>query len=330
MAQNNRQETGRQGASIYDVAEEANVSIVTVSRVFNDYPHVTERMRQRVFSAARTVGYTPRIVSKRNAIAVIVGHLDQLNAGDYKTDLIIHTVQAAARKEFLVEFIPFDSVDLATQHHVDGIIEIGLTGDEARSITDLPPVPVVLTNKESTRKKWHAVCSDHQDEAAMATELLVENGHTHIALVLDELTGWGPENRQEGFRAVIAERLGVHADPKTYSADKLQPADIARRILDDGCTAAMLFSDNAGMAVFDALVNDLGIRIPEDISIIGLENPSVSQFMHPRLTTIRQPLEEIAEAAVSHVVAKAQHKTSSSAKLFKSHLIRRDSVKKLS
>ena len=62
-----------EGVSIYAVAEKAGVSIVTVSRVFNDYPHVSQRMRHRVFAAARDVGYTPRLVSKPKVMAVIVG-----------------------------------------------------------------------------------------------------------------------------------------------------------------------------------------------------------------------------------------------------------------
>ena len=96
------------GASIYEVARRANVSIVTVSRVFNDYPHVSRRMRARVFEAARAAGYTPRLVSKPNVLAAIVGHLDNLSAGDYKTRLLLYIVQAAARVGYLVEFIPAD------------------------------------------------------------------------------------------------------------------------------------------------------------------------------------------------------------------------------
>ena len=60
-----------EGASIYDVAKEAKVSVVTVSRVFNDYPHVSQRMRQRVFAAARAAGYTPRLVTKPRVIAAM-------------------------------------------------------------------------------------------------------------------------------------------------------------------------------------------------------------------------------------------------------------------
>ena len=143
------------GASIYDVAEQAEVSIVTVSRVFNDYPHVSDRMRNRVFTAARRVGYTPRLVSKRNVIAAILGHLDHLSAGDYKTRLLLYIVRVAAKAGYLVEFIPYDSVDLATKHLVNGMVEVGLTVDEVAKLVSLPKVPKVATNKEMASDDWN-------------------------------------------------------------------------------------------------------------------------------------------------------------------------------
>ncbi|HBA83406.1 MAG TPA: hypothetical protein DCZ95_04855 [Verrucomicrobia bacterium] len=315
--------------SIYDVVKHSGVSIVTVSRAFNDYPHVSQRMRDRVLQAAREVGYKPRVVSKRRVIAVIIGHLDILRAGDYKTRLISHIVQAASKEGFLVEFIPYDAIDLATQHHVDGIIEVGLTGSEIDKLKDLPRVPTLLTNNQSPRKSWAAICSDHYQESRMATEHLIERGHRRIALILDELEGWGPGQRQQGFRDVMTGDKAFH--PVVLSAEENTPLDMAQKMLEEGCSAGILLSDNAGLAIYDALVNELELHIPEDFSMIGIENDAVSRFLHPRQTTIEQPLAKLAEACVGYIAGKALYRRQVKAPSpIPSRLIVRNSVKTIS
>jgi DNA-binding LacI/PurR family transcriptional regulator len=314
-----------EGSRIYEVAERAGVSIVTVSRVFNNYPHVSDQMRKRVFSAARDVGYAPRLVSKRPVIAVILGHLDHLSAGDYKTRLILHMVRAAAKQEYLVEFIPYDSIFLATQHHVDGIIEVGLTRDEMNSARNLPNVPTVLTNKDRLRDEWCAVCSDHYQEAQLATRHLIDKGHRRIALVLDEFDGWGPEQRRAGYETTLASEA-ESADPLVLSAAEQSPEAIATAMRDAGCTAGVLLTDNAGMAIFDAVVNELKMRVPDDFSVVAMENEAVSRFIAPRLTTIEQPLAEIAEGAVEYIIDRIQGETHPAPKIYRSRLVERDSV----
>ncbi|MFH0878596.1 MAG: LacI family DNA-binding transcriptional regulator [Lentisphaerota bacterium] len=315
--------------SIYDVVKHSGVSIVTVSRVFNDYPHVSRKMREHVFEAAREIGYRPRVVSKRHVIAVILGHLDHLVAGDYKSRLISHIIQAAAREDFLVEFIPQDAMDLATQHHVDGVIEIGLKGSELPALKTLPRVPIILTNAESSRKGWTAVCSDHALEGRLATEHLLSMGHRKIALLLDELDGWGPEQRCAGYAKALQKRGAKDFKGLVLSADDHTPLHAARLIIESGCTAGILLSDNAGMAVFDAMVNELGIQIPKDFSIVGLENENLSRFIKPRLTTIEQPLAQIARQSVAYIVNKLNRRPALEPSLLESKLIQRESVRDL-
>ncbi|HEY8239899.1 MAG TPA: LacI family DNA-binding transcriptional regulator [Kiritimatiellia bacterium] len=318
------------GASIYDVAEQADVSIVTVSRVFNDYPHVSERMRERVFTAARRVGYTPRLVSKRNVLAAIVGHLDHLSAGDYKTRLLLHIVRVAAKNGYLVEFIPYDSVELATKHLVNGMVEVGLTGDEVARLTNLPKVPKVAINKQPADPDWNSVSSDHRRETQLAVEHLGSKGHRRIALVLDEPQGWGVERRRLGYEEALA-KLGDHSfSPLVFCSSDTSSEQIARRIRDARCTACVNLTDNYGFAVIDAFTNGLGMRVPDDISMVSLENESVSPFLHPRLTTIAQPLETIAETAVSGIIEQLRGRKKRFSQIVESRLIDRDSVRAIS
>ena len=316
------------GASIYDVAKRADVSIVTVSRVFNDYPHVSSRMRNRVFSAARAVGYTPRLVSKPHVLAAIVGHLDYLSAGDYKTRLLLYIVQAAARVGYLVEFIPADSIELATKHLVDGMIEVGLTEEEMLGLANLPQVPIVVINKKP-RPEWSFVTSDHFDEGRLATKHLVDRGHRRIALILDDARGWGVEQRRKGYES--AAHAGIKGfKPLVFCTADTPPEKIARLMAEANCTACVNFTDNFGFAVLDSCLHDLHLRIPEDLSVVCLENKAISPYYNPKLTTIEQPLQMIAEGAVNGILDLLGNSERRFERTFTGRLIERASVRTLS
>jgi len=316
------------GTSIHCVAEKAGVSVVTVSRVFNDYPHVSERMRKRVLKAARECGYNPRVVAPPRVLAALVGHLDIAGAGDYKTRLFLHIVQAAAKANYLVDFIPFSASELATKNLVNGIIEIGLTPADLEQIGALPDIPTVAINNASVDASWYIVGSDHCAEAVLATRHLLDRGHTRIACVLDELEGWAAESRARGYRETLAS-TGSKAAPLVLGADTLSPTEIAETLRDQGCTACLNLTDNYGLAVLDSLTTGLGMSIPGDISVICLENRSVSPFYRPRLTTIAQPLELIAQSAVETIIGVLDGKDATRSRLFESELIERDSVRTL-
>jgi LacI family transcriptional regulator len=319
----------KMGQTIHHVARDAGVSIVTVSRVFNDYPHVSEKMRKRVLHAARQIGYRPRFVTKPRVIAVIVGHLDILSAGDYKTRLMLHIVRAAAQYGHLVEFIPHDTIDLATKRLVDGVIEVGLTPQELPQLDQLPPVPVVLVNKPSSRPTWSSVSADHYLEGQLATRHLLKAGHKRIALVLDEVVGWGVEQRIAGYRDTLRGHVEPDFEPVVLSSDTMSSLEIARHIIAQKCTACVNLTDNYGFAVLDSLTNELGLRIPNDISVVCLENEAISQFTTPRLTTIAQPLREIAETVVQAIVWRTDDTKPGLTRTFKSYLVERDSVRRL-
>lgn len=315
-------------ASIYEVAKKAGVSVVTVSRAFNDYPHVSERMRLRVFEAARKVGYNPRVVTKRSVLAIIVGHLDHISAGDYKTRLIQYLIRAAADAQYLVEFIPYSSADLATKNLVDGVIEVGLTEAEMEALAHLPNVPVTVINKPAKNHSWKMVASDHREEGYLAAEYLLARGHRRIALILDELEGWGVENKRKGFEAALKSARGA-ARAMVFSARDQDPLSIARAVRDAGCTGCLNFSDNAGMAVLDSLINRLGLKIPDDMSVICLENEAISPFFNPPLTTIAQPLGEIAASVIAGIRDEMAGRNVPTERVFHSRLIQRGSVRSL-
>lgn len=324
-----RRRSGRSsGASIYEVARKAGVSIVTVSRVFNDYPHVSATMRQHVLQAARLVGYQPRLVSKRNLIGVLVGRLEDLAAGEQTSRLVLALMRAAAARGYLLEFIPARSAERATQHLADGLIALGLLGDELAALPNLPPVPRVAVNNQRVDENWSVVSLDPFAEVQMAVQHLVENGHRRLALVRTSSNSWYEQQREAGFNAALAD-AGLDGHHVVTCPYKHPTADLALKVRNTGCTGCICLCHHGGLPVLDGLQNELGIRIPQDMSLITLENNRVSSYLKPRLTTIAQPLDQLAEAALDGLLSPARARRQRFISVLKSELIKRDSVRRL-
>jgi len=189
----------------------------------------------------------------------------------------------------------------------------------------------VAINKDQVLDGWSTVSSDHKHETQLATNYLLDNGHRKIALVLDELVGTGVERRMAGFEETLHSRIKDGGEAKVFTASGQAPTTIAKNIIDHGYTACINLSDNYGLALVDSFINELHINIPNDLSMICLENEAVSAFSTPRMTTIDQPLSAVADCAVNGVV---EHIGATDARrwdrVFKSRLIERDSVKRLS
>ena len=317
------------GFSIYEVARQAAVSVVTVSRVFNDYPHVSKAMRARVLEAARLVGYQPRLVSKRNLLAVVVGGLDHLAAGDQTSQLMLGLVRAAAARGYLVEFMPAEALQRATQNLVDGLLVVGLSSREVEDLRDLPPVPRLILNNQGPEEGWSAACIDPASEVEPALRHFLAYGHRNISLVMDASTGWQAQQREQTFIRLLSE-AGLDNQAVIMSSLRQDPYELARLVQATDCTACLCLCSGYGLPVLDGLQNELNLRVPEDISLIATEHGRISTHLNPRLTTVEQPLEALAEAAVEEVVARIRDPArKEKAITLKSRLISRDSVHRL-
>jgi DNA-binding LacI/PurR family transcriptional regulator len=322
-----RRRSARSSAvNIYQVARQAKVSIVTVSRVFNDYPHVSRAMREHVLEAARQVGYQPRLVTKRNLIGVLVGKLEDLAAGEQTSRLVLALMRAAASRGYLLEFFPATSAERATQHLADGLIALGLSSVELAGLRSLPSVPRVALNNLGVDESWSAVSVDPADEVQMAVRHLAEQGHTKITLVHSNSRTWQEQQREEGFNAAL-HACGLDGHHIVLCPYQLPTAELARKIMATHCTGCVCLCHHGGLPVLDGMQNELGIRVPDDLSLITLENKRVSAYLKPRLTTIEQPLDQLAEATLDGLLQSPQTGNQRFVNVLKSKLIKRDSVR---
>ncbi|MEL6958403.1 MAG: LacI family DNA-binding transcriptional regulator [Pseudomonadota bacterium] len=296
------------------VAERAGVSQSAVSRVFSGAsasPATVEKVKR----AAEELGYRPNVLAramitgKSRIIGLVVAYLDNqfyplalerlsnaLQAKGYH--ILIFTVPNAGQN---VDAVVNDLLD----HQVDGIIAASVSMSSALAETcQAKGIPVVLFNRGQPGAALSAVTSANVHGARRATRALIDAGHTRIA----HIAGWQGSltgrDRQQGFEeAMKAANLVPFA-----TVDGLYDREVAAACATQLMTgthrpdAIFVGNDHMAFAVIDA-IRALGLRIPDDVSIIGYDDVPLAAWAAYDLTTVRQPVNRMVEATVSTLLA---------------------------
>jgi LacI family transcriptional regulator len=297
--------------TIVEVAEKAGVSLGTVSRVINNDVHVSPETRQRVLAVTRELGYVANRQArslaggKTHTVGVIVPDLgtgyigeiirgidSELNISGF--DLILYTTHRTASKEA-------NYVANLAEGMVDGLLLV-----LPRSPTDYVSTlmqrnfPFVLIDHQGTGKDCPAVGATNWQGAYNATEYLIKLGHQRIGFITGSMDLGCASDRLEGYRAALRTHH-VNADAElVHEGDFVQKDGYtgATALLDLGTPPTAIFASNDAMAMgaMDA-VRVRGLRVPDDISILGFDNIPQSAMVYPPLTTVQQPLEQMGRVA---------------------------------
>ncbi|MFC8598014.1 LacI family DNA-binding transcriptional regulator [Isoptericola sp. NPDC057191] len=296
-----------------DVARIAGVSAQTVSRVLSDHPHVNAATRAKVLAAVEESGYRRNrlaraLVTGRSRTLGVVTH----ETDHYSTSAILLGAQTAARAGgYFVSTATTPSLSAsALAHAVSRLLDQGVDGllvavpvREDVSLGDLTRgLPtVVLDGMRSAATEVVAV--DQVEAGRLATEHLLELGHEtvwHIA---------GPESwndataRTAGWRRAL-EAAGrtvppvLHGDWSPESGHR--NGELVGRMPE--VTALFVASDEMAFGAVRALV-ELGRRVPEDVSVVGMDDIALAAYASPPLTTVRQPFHDVGGRAVEHLLA---------------------------
>lgn len=317
--------------TIRDVAARAGVSHQTVSRVINAHERVNPETRQKVEAAILELGYQP------NALAVDMarGHSRILaclspNLTDFTFASLIEGAEAEARRlgYFLLAASAPDGDAFATlveqllvSRRAEALLVINPYADE-RHLYLPPDVPVVFLGARPRQEKVDSVSLDELKAGAGAALHLASLGHQRVGMITGPLVEDCSQDRQSGFRAGV--RHATHP-MSVVSAEGDWTAtsgyDITQRWLAEGNPLTAIFAQNDRMAVGAVrAVRDAGLRVPEDISVIGFDDIPLASYFDPPLTTMRQDIElsgreaarllvrrlEQPEAPVEHRILEAQ------------------------
>lgn len=295
--------------SMRDVAQLAGVSAQTVSRVLSDHPNVQPATRQSVKEAARSLGYrrnaTARalVTGRSNMIGVIT-----LSTSSYsRMTLIVGIEREAAARGYSVTFVSITNLSARSLEEglsrlvaqgVDGIITaIPLQDSTAEVDNLLQEVPSVAIDSPLPAGE-QAVTFDQAQAARLAVEHLIACGHTNIWHVAGPKDWIESETRIAGWRDAL-EAANLPVPPELFGDWSAESGYRSGLILGrmPEVTAVFVASDEMAFGLI-AAVKELGRRVPEDISVVGIDDIELAQYCAPPLTTVRQPLEEIGRQAV--------------------------------
>ena len=331
-------------ATIKDVAKEAGVSIATTSRVINNAPHTSEKAIVAVKKAMETLGYRPNsnaraLVSKTsNTIGVLVNDVSAPFFGSMVK--AIDTVANEQGKQVLIGNGYHDAtkekhaIDLLINSRCESLVvhSKGLSNEVLIKLADEVP-GMVLINRFIPEIASRCIALDNYKGSYLATEHLIRQGHQHIGYICsshdiddahDRKTGYLQALEDNGIN--VKEEYIEYGEPDEEGGEQAVINLIAKNT---PITAIATYNDYMAAGCM-ALLQENGIRIPEDMSVIGFDDGHIARYIYPRLTTIRYPIQIMANQAVNLSLKlasrDAEEEEQKEHKLFIPILVRRSSV----
>ncbi|WP_291044969.1 LacI family DNA-binding transcriptional regulator, partial [Herbiconiux sp.] len=295
-------------ASVFDVAKLAGVSHQTVSRVLNDHPSLRPTTRQRVLDAMRELDYRPNLAARAlvTSRSRIVGILSTAG-GEYGPSSSIAAVETAARSRgYSVSIANADgldqaSIDEALNHLValaaEGIVVIAPQPKVLDTLAKLTfSVPYVTVQTLGTTDESETAL-DQLHAARLATAHLAELGHKRIGHLAGPQDWIDASSRLAGFQQELAARGLTDAPVVTgdWSAESGYRQGAA--LLAQGVTAVFSANDQMALGLLHA-AHDAGLRVPDDLSVVGFDDTPEARHYLPALTTVRQDFAEAGRRAL--------------------------------
>ena len=312
--------------TIYDVAKRAGVGIGTVSRALNDRPNINSETKNRILAIAKELDYTPHSVAqslasrKTHTIAAIVpffinyffvGLLRNIQYGlsAQGYSLLLYSLDRVEDKQLLFE-------KALSERKCDAILVLSLqVGQEYAEKFRRTRIPVMLIDNYNPLLDSISIANERAAETA--TRHLIKLGHTHIGLINGDYHSFPAQSRMHGFvKAMQEENLPIdpsfviHCDAKIGEDGFNEQAGYSsmQQLLaqDKHPTALFVASDVQALGAMRA-AKESGLKIPHDIALMGFDDIDFAKYMG--LSTMRQPVELMAELAVDRLVKRLQNKT---------------------
>lgn len=305
-------EDGRRPTS-YDVARIAGVSQSAVSRCFAPNASIAPAKRELILKVAAEIGYKPNalaqaLISKRtNIVAVIIAARTNL----YYPEVLAELGARLSEKDFRVLLFALSQesevdgvLDQIWRHSVDGVISAArLSAAQVAQFTE-HRVPVVLYNRVASGAA-SVRCDSGEGERDLVGRLLAA-GHTQFGLISGPLDNYVGEERRSAALMALSQ-AGVTEVPEVRGDFTYESGHAAMRDLHaKGCKAIIATNDMMAIGAMDAARIDLGLLVPDDLSIVGFDGSGASRLGAYDLTTVRQPVRRMTEAAIDLLVKRIE------------------------
>ncbi|ATO37190.1 LacI family DNA-binding transcriptional regulator [Geobacillus thermodenitrificans] len=331
--------------TIKDVAKKANVSIATVSRVLNGQGGYSIKTKEKVLSAIKELGYQPNalargLINKRTkTIAILFPEVSSMFSAK-----ILRGVENVVHEQGASVIVcntasngirTMKYLQLLHEKRIEGIIFVSeVLKEEYYEAVSSMNIPIVLAATETYRYQLPYVKVNDRHAAYTAVEYLINKGHQKIGMIsgnkYDPIAG---HPRIEGYKEALRRNYITVNEKYIVDAKGFGFKDGFEnlpRLLEAApdITAVFAASDEMAVGVISAAYR-LGIRIPDDLSVIGYDNLPLGEMSIPPLTTVAQPLEEIGEMAANMLFTMIETGETMESRIMPHKIIERASVKTL-
>ncbi len=303
-------ETVRDGVTIEDIAKRANVSKSTVSRVLNGSAVVNQQKQDAVHQAVIDLDYTPNMFAQGLASgkSMTLGILTQNIGSPFYAAIAQGVIEGLAGSGYTPLFVDggWDhereavSIEALISRKVDGLLIVGGDIDASELQSYKKQLPLIVAARDIEGLEEQCVSVNNKKIGYLATKHLLEQRHTRIAFIHGIEGHPDAQNRFVGHLEALQEAGVSRSDELVYQGDFSGHAGLmaVNYLLDQGiCFSAIVAAND--MVAFGArlALYRRGIRVPDDVSIIGCDDQAEAAFMTPPLTTVRQPSYEMGVAA---------------------------------
>ncbi|HEX2913368.1 MAG TPA: LacI family DNA-binding transcriptional regulator [Chloroflexia bacterium] len=348
--------------TVRDIAQGASVSVATVSRVLNNHHHVKEEVRQRVFKAAKELGYFEKSSNQSNEARLTSKQLKEISfiysssfdatpvfANPFWSHILQGAEREANRTNIKVSYRTVSDMSSSSglwtsalkESSLGGILLVGPAEPSVVQAMKETRLPVVMIDNYIPHVQLDAVISDNFEGAKQAVEYLVSKAHKQIAFIGGPvLQGIRPvnkiytiERRAAGYRTALLD-AGLEVNYDLYESSDLSAKggyQACLRLLEKGNKFTALFcaNDECAFGAMKAL-REAGLDTPEDVSVIGFDDVDMAQLYHPALTTVRVNKEAMGAMAVKTLIGRATDPDAVNATvMLEVELIERESVREI-
>ncbi|TFE24248.1 LacI family DNA-binding transcriptional regulator [Cohnella luojiensis] len=298
--------------TIYDVAQKAGVSIATVSKVINRNGRISEKTRERIMQIMAEMGYVPNLVasalsSKRT---YMIGLLLPDISNPYFAELARNIEDRAHELGYNVVICNTDNqidkesdyLTFLQQKSVDGILmATGLAHPQSLGLILEKKLPIALIARDAPQLAVNSVYVDDFMGGYLAASHLLSLGHRRIGIIVESMELESSRQRLKGYRSALDEFHCPYDEQWVSVSDFsiVSGIEVAGRLLDRKIRPTAIFACNDLLAIGSIqAARSRGISVPEGLSVVGFDNTFLCGMVDPALTTVGQPIRELARNAV--------------------------------
>ena len=304
-------------ASIIDVARHAGVSVATVSKVINNYPNVSDKTRKKVNASIDRLKYRPNVVArglvkKRSWTVGILLH--NMFTNPFVSELLVGIQSSLYNSGYDLIYLSmmmddpnYSFIKHCYSRNVDGIIVFGLSKENPQLMNLLAEeIPTMFVDTDLIGRRAGYITADNSRGIFLAVEHLHRLNHRKIAFITGQMYYVAGRSRFEGYQQGIKHfELPYHSNYVAYgdfSKEGAYEAMINLLKLPEPPTAVICTSDLMAIGAIEA-VEDQGLSVPNDVSVIGFDNTIFAEIVKPGLTTVSQNVQQMGRTAMEHLIS---------------------------